>query len=688
MKMPKWLRDWLRKQLEDILGGGDEPDDPVDPPDDPVEPPDDPVEPPDDPVDPPDDPVEPPDDPIEPPEPGKVVEVWTGPTRAYKLVGMLGTKYGLFVTISNVYKGANRSEVYLNGKKVYPTGGGSGTQETIGQPFEYGDAVYFPVEHGKHVLKWKNGQMTAGARTKGRWSVCGTVWNGKGVVPYNNRYSGVFQDNPLICDVRNGDVLKTLPVKSMPRSFCQMDGKTYCSCNFGQNVLVCLETSKVINSPMYLIAAFNGKIYGGGGVDWGPPPRRPDGRVYRYDGRKIRAIGDTGCASIQAIATLGGRLYIAGIDPDRLFVMGPDEKLVTLAEKTGETAADKARDFGAGVALHEGKIYWGRSSRTRAHVYRLDGQQPIPGDWVEYVYEVDVEVEQADGLVGSGFVGATADIELVLAGPEKSFEQPVGKKFMVSGTVKKVADKDGKDITSMLQGNTEMKPTEYVLESRNIRYEIDNERANVVGTAVLSDDLGRLDDVDVRGGGKGANGSIARDVVATGSGTLSEVREGIPGPVPGPNPPDDGSGHTKSKTFKFQASERGEVSLETAGIKHQNGPNKDGGWEYIFLSLFGKGFNRVLLFHAGGGGRKTRYYIEHRSKSDAVHRLEVATDNLPGWHRWTVKWENRQIKFFLDGRQIGHTEVFKGVPTRAIAGGYTDSRRDFRGRWRNFASVT
>ena len=137
--------------------------------------------------------------------------------------------------------------------------------------------------------------------------------------------------------------------------------------------------------------------------------------------------------------------------------------------------------------------------------------------------------------------------------------------------------------------------------------------------------------------------------------------------------------HDNSKTFTFSPMRQGSFTIDTRGIKHQNGRNRDGGWEYIFLSFFGDGFRRVLLFHAGGGNRAIRYFVE----PPGTHKLEVASDNLPGWHTWKVAWGNGKLRFFLDGRQIGSTESFNGRPTKVIAGGYSNSKRNFNGQWRN-----
>jgi hypothetical protein len=139
------------------------------------------------------------------------------------------------------------------------------------------------------------------------------------------------------------------------------------------------------------------------------------------------------------------------------------------------------------------------------------------------------------------------------------------------------------------------------------------------------------------------------------------------------------------KEFKFSPMAAGVIEFETAGITHQDVPACSCGWEYIFFSMFGENFGRVLLLHAGGKGRATRYFVQWgKNKEDgSVHRCERATDNLPDWHKWTVKWGGGKIMFYLDGKNIGE-EKFEGRPNSCIIGGAKPSCRSFRGKWRNY----
>ena len=174
--------------------------------------------------------------------------------------------------------------------------------------------------------------------------------------------------------------------------------------------------------------------------------------------------------------------------------------------------------------------------------------------------------------------------------------------------------------------------------------------------------------------------AIIAVVAITGCGTvhLPEFpQQDIPVVLPPPDQ-DQGEWAATSECVLFAPSPAGWVEIETRGISHQDGRNDDGGWEYIFLTLHGSGFDRVILFHAGGSGRKVRFKV-----GTAPMQTGLCTDNLPDAHTWRVTWGGGEMMLLLDGLQIGRTEAFSGTPDRVIFGGYDDSRRDFRGSWRN-----
>lgn len=140
-------------------------------------------------------------------------------------------------------------------------------------------------------------------------------------------------------------------------------------------------------------------------------------------------------------------------------------------------------------------------------------------------------------------------------------------------------------------------------------------------------------------------------------------------------------GENKSKRFDFGPRPTGGLEFETAGIVHQDKPTINGDGEYIFLTLRGEGFRRLLLIHASGNGRAVRYGLN--CKEIDTLRMEVASDHLPDWHKWAVKWGGGKISVYLDGRQLGE-ERFSGIPSYCIVGGNENAKRNFLGTWRNF----
>ena len=146
---------------------------------------------------------------------------------------------------------------------------------------------------------------------------------------------------------------------------------------------------------------------------------------------------------------------------------------------------------------------------------------------------------------------------------------------------------------------------------------------------------------------------------------------------------DVGEGFSEPKRFDFGPRESGIIEFETCGINHQDKPCINGDWEYIFATMRGENMKRFLLLPAGGGGRAIRNVLQGGG-TDTM-RMEVASDNLPTWHRWTIKWGGGTMQVFLDGKQIGPTEKFNGRPSTILVGGNENGRRNFLGKWRNFS---
>ena len=150
-----------------------------------------------------------------------------------------------------------------------------------------------------------------------------------------------------------------------------------------------------------------------------------------------------------------------------------------------------------------------------------------------------------------------------------------------------------------------------------------------------------------------------------------------PAPVPPPTPPAD---DWRSKQERLNVpSGATRLSFRTRGMQSQPGRNGDGGWEYIFLTLRGNGFDRVLLYQVGGGRKQIRARIDG---PDYWVENNLRSDNLPGEHAWLLDWAGGRLRVYLDGKQIVD-RPFRGQPTRAIVGGYDSAGRDWRGQHRD-----
>jgi hypothetical protein len=303
-------------------------------------------------------------------------QVFKGPQDSYKITGMAGTPYGLFILLSNVYRGTDRSRIYLDFSKIY-----EGDEETIGKPVLWGDRVIFPVEQSSRVLVYDGETIVPGAATHGRWSVAAALWQNRPIVTYNDDFGPdlIFRDRPVVHDAVSGEHLWTFDTRAMPRSMVSLGGRLYTSFNFGDHALVERSADgsmRKAGSDAVTLASHQGNLYGGGGSRWGTfnDPGEANGKVYVLDPGKLewRTLFDTGSASIQDMLSHDGRLWVAGADPDRLHVIEADGSHRMVAEIPGETPADRQRSFGTALAVQDGHIYWGRSDLENAYVYRMD----------------------------------------------------------------------------------------------------------------------------------------------------------------------------------------------------------------------------------------------------------------------------------------------------------------------------
>jgi len=302
----------------------------------------------------------------------KIRKIWTGPSDTWKLVGMKGTKEGIVATTANVYRGRHLSRIFVLDPQGKVRVQKHDFLETIGQPTEAGGILFFPVEHGSHVLTLDGLEFGKAAKTAGRWSTVGI----DRAIAFNDQYTGgrVFKDHPVFIDGSTGKKVFTLPVAAMPRDANHFLGDVWITHNFGRDGVSRLKDPKTWDTDVVFIEPFRGLLYGGGGAAWGrnAKPETANGRIYVLKGDEWKEVFDSGSSSIQAMKVFDGRLWIAGIDPDRLIVVDAQGKIGIVAELAGETSADGARSFGAGLAVHGGKLYWGRSTKHRPEVWAVE----------------------------------------------------------------------------------------------------------------------------------------------------------------------------------------------------------------------------------------------------------------------------------------------------------------------------
>ena len=115
------------------------------------------------------------------------------------------------------------------------------------------------------------------------------------------------------------------------------------------------------------------------------------------------------------------------------------------------------------------------------------------------------------------------------------------------------------------------------------------------------------------------------------------------------------------------------------------GPHSTGESEYFFLTLRGDGFARIMIANMSSS-RGIRYWVDPGSSRAQVLQLYPNANNeLMDWHKWTLRWNGVDVRVYLDDAQLGPVFGFKGRPTLAIADGYDDGVRNFKGQWRDFS---
>jgi len=292
----------------------------------------------------------------------KISQVWNSELQCPHIVGMLGTKWGLFVTTSNVGKSPYRSQIWLMNKNEQFTKVYQGSQETIGQPWEHDHIIWFPVEHGSNVLRWDGNAIVDAGPTKGRWSVAGC----ENVAAYNNSYSGEMNDIPVLADVYNGEIKYTLDKRGMPRSIFRHDKKLHATVNYGPPTLWSENKGSKDTEMLHAISAY-GDIFGGGGVYTGPQGAR-DGRVFINN----KSIGDTYCKSIEFVALLNGHIIMVGVNPPTLLEVKLNNKIGIINRPYEEPPRPGGEAFGGAAGFYIDNYYWGHGHiNNLSRIYRV-----------------------------------------------------------------------------------------------------------------------------------------------------------------------------------------------------------------------------------------------------------------------------------------------------------------------------
>jgi hypothetical protein len=146
-------------------------------------------------------------------------------------------------------------------------------------------------------------------------------------------------------------------------------------------------------------------------------------------------------------------------------------------------------------------------------------EPPAPGR-EQKVYDVELEVGKARGVLAAKYEGARVKAVLVVEGTTDDFDEPIGNTFVVSGEVKKVTGTDDSDLTGDLQGNTKMKPQDYIFKSHEIRYERDDDRMKVSGRGKVALNWETIEGIYAEGEGKGINAIAVEKAVVAGYAVL------------------------------------------------------------------------------------------------------------------------------------------------------------------------
>jgi hypothetical protein len=265
--------------------------------------------------------------------------------RPWKLTGLFNSpKYGLFVCICFGDDPREHSKIFLNGKEIY-----DGPEETIGNPLEMPDGrVWFAGENG-NLLVYSNGKITKGVKLA--YASCCGMFNGK---PYV--FDGASGKNTAINCLTSVREFQ-MPGGGIITMSLEQDGKLYAVSGDGGAGIGCNDGTVVPVANCQCLVKFLGSVICSSG-----------NKVMRIVGNKTEMVDTLSCEKLMHMDVSDNHLFVAGANPDSLWVYDS-------AMKRNEVARIPASTWSVGQSVFGGRCtdgYWGHSMQGKeARVYRI-----------------------------------------------------------------------------------------------------------------------------------------------------------------------------------------------------------------------------------------------------------------------------------------------------------------------------
>jgi hypothetical protein len=229
----------------------------------------------------------------------------------FKLTGLTVTKYGIFTGVCNDYN-RNTSRLYLGAELIYGQDGRPNC-ETIGKGLILGDYVGWAGEHGRVVVY-----------DRGFVSEMNVVLKFASALAYFRGQPIVFNTDGGISALHcvTGRLEFTLPGRGIVTSTAILGDKLYASVVDGdENGLACSDGSFIPMGECRCVFPAAGDIYCTKGSV-----------IYRKDGNRLVEMVKLPCEVIMDVHQDEGGIWIAGSNPDQLWVLEPDGLFVKVVE--------------------------------------------------------------------------------------------------------------------------------------------------------------------------------------------------------------------------------------------------------------------------------------------------------------------------------------------------------------------